>query len=184
MTALLTLSMHWLLAAVFAQALDHKLTTFSRFAAVFAAWRVVPAGLTHPAARLVVAAECLVVVTNLFAMRIGLVLAALLLATYAAGMAFNRARGRSFIDCGCGDEPVPLTVGLLVRNSLLVALALGALALEAFTATSAAGTAAPIGWSDLAQAMAAATGAFGIYRCADQLLANAHRFRQSGYSPA
>ena len=179
MTALLTLSMHWLLAAVFAQALDHKLTTFSRFAAVFAAWRVVPAGLTHPAARLVVAAECLVVVTNLFAMRIGLVLAALLLATYAAGMAFNRARGRSFIDCGCGDEPVPLTVGLLVRNSLLVLLTLGVLA-----ATSAAGTAAPIGWSDLAQAMAAATGAFGIYRCADQLLANAHRFRQSGYSPA
>jgi len=179
MSALVTLAAHWLLAAVFAQALDHKITAFSRFAAVFSAWRVVPQQATRGVAVGVGTAEFITVITNLLAFRIGLLLAALMLLAYAIGMQINRRRGRSFIDCGCGDEPVPLTAGLLIRNGVLVLLA--GIAMQLVTPAQAF---ALLSWTQVLQCLAAAAGAFGIYRCVELLLANAVRFRQSGYSAA
>ena len=114
--SLVTLSIHWFLAAVFALAFDHKITDFPRFAAVLRAWRIVPQQATHGVAYAVSIAEFITVITNLLAMRVGLLFAAMILLAYATGMQINRRRGRSFIDCGCGDEPVPLTAGLLVRQ--------------------------------------------------------------------
>jgi len=177
--ALVTLSVHWLLAAIFAQAFDHKITDFTRFAAVFGAWRVVPRQSTQTVGYGVAIAEFITVITNLMALRIGLLFAAMLLLVYAVGMQVNRRRGRSFIDCGCGDEPVPLTAGLLVRNGALVLLA--CLAMQLVTTGHAF---AALSWIELLQSLAAAMGAFGIYRCAELLMANAARFRQSGYSAA
>ncbi len=176
---LVTLSIHWFLAAVFAQALDHKITDFPRFAAVLRAWRVVPQPATSGVAYAVLIAEFITVITNLLALRVGLLFAAMVLLAYAAGMQINRRRGRSFIDCGCGDEPVPLTAGLLVRNGVLVLLACLGMQLvipeHAYVLLS---------FAEVLQSLAAAAGAFGIYRCAELLMANAARFRQSGYSAA
>ena len=177
--ALVTLSIHWFLAAVFAQALDHKITDFPRFAAAFSAWRLVPQAATPGVAYAIPIAELTTVITNLLALRVGLLFAAMILLAYAAGMQINRRRGRSFIDCGCGDEPVPLTAALLVRNGVLVLLA--CIAMQLVTPEHAF---ALLTWSEVLQSLAAAAGAFGIYRCAELLIANAARFRQSGYSAA
>lgn len=179
MNALVTLSIHWLLAAVFAQAFDHKVTSFSRFTAAFAAWRVVPEKTARAIAIGITVAEFITVIANLLAFRAGLLLAAVMLLAYAIGMQINRRRGRSFIDCGCGDEPVPLTAGLLVRNGVLVLLACVAMQL-----VTPAHAFAELSWTQVLQCLAAAVGAFGIYRCAELLMANAVRFRQSGYSAA
>lgn len=176
---MLTLTVHWFLAAVFVQALDHKITAFARFAAVFEAWKVVPQPATRSVAVGITVAEFITVITNLFAVRAGLLLAALMLLAYLIGMQINRYRGRSFIDCGCGDEPVPLTAGLLVRNAVLVLLA--GMTLQLGTP---AHDIALLSWTQVLQCLAAAVGAFGIYRCVELLLANAARFRQSGYSAA
>ena len=49
-------------------------------------------------------------------------LCAVLLATYAAAMAWQLAHGRR-PDCGCGGEPLPLSWALVVRNVALLGLA-------------------------------------------------------------
>lgn len=72
-------------------------------------------------------------------------LAAALLALYGAAMAWHLARGR-VLDCGCGGAPLPLSAALVLRNGLLVGVALAA-ALPADTRT--------IGFADFAVAAAA-----------------------------
>ncbi|MBU2097120.1 MAG: hypothetical protein KKD00_00005 [Gammaproteobacteria bacterium] len=54
--------------------------------------------------------------------------AAILLAVYGIAMAINLNRGRSSIDCGCGDTPQPLSSWLVVRNFVLAAGAILTLA--------------------------------------------------------
>lgn len=178
MIELPALAIHWLLAAVFAEALHHKLESIERFAASFGAYRLLPQSWspawTNSGARCIVLLEALTVLLNIFAFKAGLLFAAVLLLGYAIGMGINRMRGRSFIDCGCGDEPVPITPALIVRNLLLVATAAAAM------------TTSPIGadaipWSQLLTELAAAIAGWGIYRCANQLIANAARFRLAGY---
>ena len=60
------------------------------------------------------------------------VLPEFLLATYALAMGINLSRGRSQIDCGCGDTPQSLSGLLVLRNCVL---AIGALLLLAPVAT-------------------------------------------------
>lgn len=48
-------------------------------------------------------------------------LCALLLAVYAAAMAWHVAAGRQ-LDCGCGGEPLPLSWALVARNLLLMVM--------------------------------------------------------------
>jgi hypothetical protein len=50
-------------------------------------------------------------------------LAFVILGVYTVAMSVNLARGRRYIDCGCGDLPTPLSGWLLLRNGLLMALA-------------------------------------------------------------
>ena len=80
--------------------------------------------------------------------------------------AANLLRGRRALDCGCGARPQPLGEGLVVRNVVLVAIALAAAlpasgrALVALDAATIAGGAA---------ALAA------LYAAADAALANGAR---------
>ena len=97
---------------------------------------------------------------------VGLIIAAGLLVIYAVAIGVNLKRGRRQIDCGCGDEPTPLSRALVVRNCVLVALAAGAYALPvAFTPA----------WQTAMVAAAAALVAFGIYSAIEQLLVNRGR---------
>jgi len=114
------------LALLFFMAARHKLASLPHFQAQLAAYRILPAKLTAPAARSLPWLEMLLVFALLIPVSrapAGLA-AGLLLLVYAAGMAVNLGRGRRQIDCGCGDAPQPLSPWLLLRNVICAAGAL------------------------------------------------------------
>ena len=148
----------------------HKLRSPARFRAAFAGYRVVPDRLVSAAAALVVLSE-LVAGIGLLAPGAGAVpalLAAALLATYAAAIAINLARGRRDIDCGCAGPAAgrPLGAGLVVRNTG-VSLAALAAALPAGART--------LSWVDAGTVVAFVGAAALLYASADLALAMAPR---------
>lgn len=154
------------LAMLLANAGVHKLRNGTRFAAQLDAYRLLPAGLVAPIARLLgplelVLALALLAPSARAAAGFG---CALLLLGYALAMGINLARGRVDIDCGCGDLPQPLAPGLLARNGVLAAAAL-ILVLPAGSR--------PLAWADLALGLPALLTLAICYLTVDQLLANA-----------
>jgi hypothetical protein len=132
MTGTLDPALHLLarlvVAGVLLSAAAHKLRDPARFRAALAGYALLPVRALRPAAAALVGLELALG---------GLLLApgpgagpalgsAALLALYAGAIAANLARGRRAIDCGCGARPQPLGAGLVLRNALLVALALAA----------------------------------------------------------
>ncbi len=126
MPAVLEVTVSWWLAGVLAIALHHKLTAWQRFRAAFIAYRLWPERWASVGAATLAVVEGACVLGLLLLQRWALALAGLLLAVYGMAMFVNMLRGRAFIDCGCGDEPMRLSGGLLLRNTLLAASALSA----------------------------------------------------------
>ena len=115
------------LAVLFAHAAVSKLGDLPLFEQHLAAYGT-PAALLSLATRALPLAEAAAAVLLLTPWRpAGALLAAALLALYGAAMAWQRSRGR-VLDCGCGGAPLPLSWALVLRNVLLMALALGAAA--------------------------------------------------------
>lgn len=131
---LITIVIATSLAILFLLAARHKLSAPDRFEAQLAAYRLVPDRMLTPVARLMPWIEIAVALGMLFAVSrpVAGLMAATLLAVYALAMAVNLLRGRSKIDCGCGDTPQPLSVWLLLRNAVLAS---GAVLLVAPVAT-------------------------------------------------
>lgn len=110
-------------ALLFASAAWHKLRDRAAFAAVLAAYRVLPAGVVAVAGvgvamvELATAAAWLAPGTTVYAARATVAL----LAAYAVAIGVNLARGRRSIDCGCGigGAAQPIGEGLVARNLLL-----------------------------------------------------------------
>ena len=91
------------------------------------AYRLLPTALAPIAGALLVMAEASTVFLLLVGMFTGLAgygffLATMLLLLYLAAMLINVARGRAYIDCGCGDEPTILGSGVLLRNVCLAGI--------------------------------------------------------------
>lgn len=115
------------LATLFAHAAVAKVGDPALFEQHLAAFGV-PDRLLAVLARVLPAAEALAALLLLTPWRAaGAAIAALLLLSYAAAMAWPLARGRR-PDCGCGGEPLPVSWALVLRNGLLAALALVAAA--------------------------------------------------------
>ncbi|MDO9475094.1 MAG: MauE/DoxX family redox-associated membrane protein [Pseudohongiella sp.] len=114
------------LALLFFMAARHKLSDNRRFEAQLAAYQLVPESLLRISAKALPWIEMSLVFLLLipFTRAFAASVAAALLVAYAMAMAVNLNRGRSEIDCGCGDTPQPLSVMLLVRNTVLAAGAL------------------------------------------------------------
>lgn len=118
------------LAWVFWPAAWHKWRDPAGFEAALRAYRVLPTRWL-PLGRVLPGLEALAgallvggwVVDGLRAP--GALIAASLLALYAAAMSINLVRGR-VLDCGCGGAPQPLSWGLVVRNGVLAAMAIAA----------------------------------------------------------
>lgn len=156
------------LATVLTTAALHKLRAGERFAAQLAAYQLLPeawplstlrrVGLGLAAVELLLAAALLVPP----AWPLAATGTAALLALYLAAMAVNLLRGRHQIDCGCGDQPQPLSAALLARNLVLIFAAL-LIALAEQTA----------GLRDCLVALPASVVLVLIYTAAEQLLANA-----------
>jgi hypothetical protein len=139
---LITIVIATSLALLFLLSARHKISARRRFEAQLAAYRILPESLVSPAARVLPWLEVAVAISMLFATTrlVGGLVAALLLAMYALAMGINLHRGRSQIDCGCGDTPQALSGLLLLRN---LVLASGALLLVAPVATR------PLGMLDM-----------------------------------
>lgn len=116
------------LAVLFLAAVTHKLRDLPRFRATLADYRVLPGPAVGLAALAVVAAELAVVL--LLAVpglsRPAALSATGLLALYGAAIGVNLMRGRRHIDCGCTPASArrPISGWLVVRNVVLVAVAL------------------------------------------------------------
>ena len=96
----------------------------------------------------------------------GLAGAAALLALYAAAIAVNLARGRRHLDCGCAGPALrrPISGWLVVRNLVLVAIALADLAPLSTR---------PLVWVDALTVVAATAALAACWMAADRLLATA-----------
>ena len=118
--SLFTVVSAWLLAAIFAVAVRHKIFSWVRFCASLQAYELVPESMTKLAAGLIILAELLAIAGLVPVYAFGFALASILLTVYLLAILINMLRGRSFIDCGCGDEPTGLSNWLVLRNFLLV----------------------------------------------------------------
>jgi hypothetical protein len=118
------------LALLFATAALHKLADWPRFRAALEDYRIAPLWLAPGLAVAVVMLE--IVVAALLPVPTwrpaAALLAAGLLASYAAGIGVNLRRGRTSIDCGCFGPAARNPIGswMVIRNVLLAVLALAA----------------------------------------------------------
>lgn len=154
----------FLLAAV------HKLTALETFRATLAAYQLMPGAFVAPTSIIVPILEALLGAAWLLAIEPVLIAFAstALLAAYAIAIAINVLRGRVHIDCGCGmansaGRDQQLSWGLVVRNSLLIVVAL--------TATLPAGN-RTIGVLDYITLVAGLLAIVLLYGAANQLLSN------------
>lgn len=112
------------LVAVFALAVSHKLRDYARFEASLGAYRLLPERLVPVVAPLVVLLELGAIAAILAPVGPGAMPAGALLLAYSLALGVNLARGNTSIDCGCGDAPTPISGWLLLRNGVLLLLAL------------------------------------------------------------
>lgn len=160
------------LALILLGAAWHKLSEPNMFLSALAAYRLLPQSLLDVAARgipvleIALGAGMLVPATR----SIALVGVALLMIGYALAIGVNLARGRSYIDCGCGGAAHPLSWGLIVRNGVLAAAALAA---------SGATIDRPLDWLDAVTVVLGVLAFFVTYLMADELLRQASRMARA-----
>ena len=134
---------------VFLLAAAQKASHWRILPGVIANYRLLPRKTVTPAAALLPPLETIVAILLLGALAMPwTALASIaLLAIFAAAMAVNLRRGRSAIDCGCGQSFLAQTLSwtLVARNAALAALLLPSLVMTAPVALSAALTGAGAG---------------------------------------
>lgn len=150
---------------IFTRAVAHKLGAFTEFTGFVADYRLVPERFVTAVSFAVVGGEAISVGLSLLpgGRSFGLGIAALMLAVYAGAMALNIRRGRPFIECGCGGAVQPLSWSLVVRNGLLVTLALIANLLPL----------GPLAMPDAIAAIAAGFALWVVFLLVEQILSNA-----------
>jgi hypothetical protein len=157
-------------AVILASAATHKLRAPARFTQQLEDYQLLPQALLQLVARCLPLLE----IGTAFALLVpasrpaASLLAAAMLAMYAAAISINLWRGRADIDCGCSgpDQTQPLRPALLTRNALLVSLALVA---------SITPQARDFSFFEGFVVIAAAAVALLIYAAAEGLLANGPR---------
>jgi hypothetical protein len=113
------------LVLVFVRGLWHKLAEHDLFRVTLAEYGILPERLVPAAALGIIVAESIVAAGLLFPWTrpVAAVVAAALLALYAAAIGINLHRGRVTIDCGCGGPGQGLSWLLVARNMGLIAVA-------------------------------------------------------------
>ena len=148
----------------------HKLAEISRFQAVLADYRVLPAVVVPAVAVVVPVFEAVLGLAWLFAPTalVPAIATAALLVLYTLGIVTNLLRGRVHISCGCGFGNAvgtgdSLSWGLVLRNVLLVSAA--AVAMVPVTARG-------MGLLDYISMLAALLAIVLLFAAANQLLRN------------
>lgn len=153
----------------------HKLSEFSRFRAVLADYRVMPAFIVPVVAAVLPIVEIVLGLTWLFAANIVVPAAATaaLLVLYSSGIATNLLRGRVHISCGCGfgkstGADDALSWGLVLRNAAL---------LVAASAATLPVTQRTVGLLDYVTLVAALLAIILLFAAANQLIRNGAAIR-------
>lgn len=155
------------LALLLATAAWQKLRAPATFAAAIGAYHLAPSWAAAPLAAVLLLAE--IVTAGLLVMPslppYGALLAATLLALYAAAMAINLGRGRRDLDCGCGGPGMrrPVSGALVLRNLVLAGAALPLLLPVADRG---------LGWIDASTVLAATASAAALWTAVGRLAAN------------
>ncbi len=172
---LITMTISLALGVLLLGAAWHKASAFTTFRAILGDYQLVPGFLVPTAAILVTLLESSLAIAWLAGMArpIVAVATAALFTVYAVAMAINLTRGRVHISCGCGfgrsrAEDEPLSWWLVLRNVLLIAAALTALAPP---------SARELGALDWLTVMAALVASTLLYLGASQLLKNGSAIR-------
>jgi uncharacterized membrane protein YphA (DoxX/SURF4 family) len=145
----------------------HKAADPGRVHAAIAAYRIVPASIEQPVMWLVIGIEITVGAALMIPVtrQSASLAAATVFAVYFAVMASSLVRGHRRVDCGCSlnRRETPLSGFHLIRNGLLVAIALVA---------SGSDVGGAVSWLDAVQITAAVVSLALIYMSADLLMAN------------
>ena len=124
-----------LFALLLITAAVNKLGNRQQFQGIVANYQLLPVGLTGLASVLIPLTEIVLGLGWVLAWRIDLIATATvsLLAVYALAMGLNLARGRTYIDCGCGmqagkagssaSSEQQLSLWLVLRNIVLILMA-------------------------------------------------------------
>ena len=151
-----------LCVVVFGHAVQHKIFESKRFQAALLAYKIVPTKLVPAVSWLLVICEVVACIGLLLIEPVAVLLAGLLLLAYLVAMGINIARGRSQIECGCGDEPTPLSFMVLGRNAVLILLLLSVFYTGPVTLTTAS----------IVVGVASAVVASIVYFAVEQLIRN------------
>jgi len=165
------------MSLMFGIAAVHKLKAVAVFRATMDEYQLVPLMLSGVVAVLLILAELLAAILVLVATvrTTGLVIMAVLLLIYTAGISINLLRGRRDIDCGCSGPASrhELSGWLVLRNLVLVLRNLVLLSLVLLAATPL--TQRPLNWLDVVVVLFSVMVASGLYMGMNQLLAQAPR---------
>ena len=158
------------MSLMFGIAAVHKLKAVAVFRATMDEYQLVPLMLSGVVAVLLILAELLAAILVLVATvrTTGLVIMAVLLLIYTAGISINLLRGRRDIDCGCSGPASrhELSGWLVLRNLVLLSLVL--LAANPLAQR-------PLNWLDVVVVLFSVMVASGLYMGMNQLLAQAPR---------
>ena len=170
MDPVFTITVGLCMSLMFGIAATHKLKAFAVFKATMDEYQLVPRMLSGVVAVSLIAAELLVAILVLVpaARTTGLIIMAVLLFIYTAGISINLLRGRRDIDCGCSGPASrhELSGWLVLRNLALLSLVLLAANPLAHR---------PMNWLDVVVVLFSVMVASGLYMGMNQLLAQAPR---------
>lgn len=125
---LVGLTIAWALAALFAAAALHKLSSWQEWPGLVREYALVPDCAADVAAAVLPGAEALTACALVWpaARSLGAVAAAALMLAYGAALAINLGRGRTTIDCGCfgSRQRQGIAPWMVWRNLLLAGCAL------------------------------------------------------------
>jgi len=170
------------LGLMFLAAAWHKASDRAQFRVTLLEYQVLPQALVAPAAIMVALFEAALGLSWLAGhpgTALTAIASATLLGVYALAIGINLLRGRVHFDCGCGfagksDNEQYLSGGLVLRNAVLIVLALSTL----WPASDRA-----LGVGDYLTLLAALSAGSLLFAAANQLLANRaaiNTWRKSG----
>ncbi len=168
MISLASVVICWLLSMIIGISVYHKMKSWPRFLASMSAYKILPSWAPPEAGGLFLIFCEIAATLLLLGMRYwGLVMAMALLLLYSLVITANLIRGRTHIDCGCGDEPTPISSFLVGRNLFLLGLA--------YLASEHIHEFSTLNWSTLIFTLLSAGLFYGVYMIFEQLLTNRGR---------
>jgi hypothetical protein len=144
----------------------HKLSDVTRFSGYVMNYDLLPEAWIKPVTYLLISIEIMISLGLMIPAfnTVAMSIAILLLLSYAIAMLINIRRGNTQIECGCGGPVMYLSYDLVLRNSLLILIAIPAL----FAPVT------DINMLDTFIAVSCGALLFLMFTIAEKLLANSH----------